>query len=127
VDIWAGDEEEILRRLNLALRRLGAEWGRTEADWRPVPEDPRWLQLQPVFCLTTDHGALDIFREVRGLEGRFAECKARCVRTATAAGVACPSLSDRDMLACQEALPPGEQKARRMEVLREAIRRSEAE
>ena len=116
-----------MRRLNRALRRLGAEWGRTEADWWPVPEDPRWLQLQPVFCLTTDHGALDIFREVRGLEGRYVECKARCVNTETAAGVACPSLSDRDMLACQEALPPGEQKARRMEVLREAIRRSEAE
>ena len=84
VDIWAGDEEENLRRLNRALRRLGAQWGRTETEWRPVPEDPRWLQLQPVFCLTTDHGALDIFREVRGLEGRFEECKARRVRTETA-------------------------------------------
>ena len=127
VDIWAGDEEENLRRLNRALRRLGAQWGRTEAEWLPVPEDPRWLQLQPIFCLTTDHGALDIFREVRGLEGRFADCKARSVRAETAAGVACPSLSDRDMLTCQEALPPHEQKSRRMEVLREAIRRSETQ
>jgi len=126
VDIWARDEEENLRRLNRALRRLGAQWGRTEAEWRPVPEDPGWLQLQTIFCLTTDHGALDVFREVRGLEGRYAECKARRVRTETAAGVACPCLSDRDMLACQEALPPSEQKTRRMEVLREAIRRSEA-
>jgi hypothetical protein len=31
------------------------------------------------------------------------------------------------MLACQEALPPNEQKTRRMEVLREAIRRSETQ
>jgi hypothetical protein len=29
------------------------------------------------------------------------------------------------MLACQEALPPGEQKIRRMEILREAIRQSQ--
>jgi hypothetical protein len=127
VDIWAADGEENLRRLNRALRRLGAQWGRTEAEWRPVPEDPGWLRSQPVFSLTTDHGALDIFREVRGLEGRFADCKARRVPVETAAGVACPSLSDQDMLACQEALPPGEQKTRRMEVLREAIRRSETQ
>ncbi len=127
VDIWARDEEENLRRLNRALRRLGAQWGRTEAEWLPVPEDPRWLEWQSVFCLTTDHGALDIFRGVRGLEGQFADCKARSVRAETAAGVACPSLSDRDMLACQEALPPNEQKTRRMEVLREAIRRSETQ
>jgi hypothetical protein len=62
---------------------------------------------------------------VRGLEGQFAACKARSERAETAAGVACPGLSDRDMLACQEALPPNERKTRRMEVLREAIRRSE--
>ena len=127
VDIWAGDEEGNLRRLNRALRRLGAQWGRTEAEWRAVPDDSRWLQSQPVFCLTTNHGALDIFREVRGLEGQFAACKARSVRAETAAGVACPSLCDRDMLACQEALPPNEQKSRRMDVLREAIRQSETQ
>jgi hypothetical protein len=31
---------------------------------------------------------------------------------------------DQDMLACQEALPPGEQKLRRMETLRKAIRQA---
>jgi len=29
--------------------------------------------------------------------------------------------SDQDMLTCQEALPPGERKQRRMEVLRAAL------
>lgn len=124
VDIWVRDEPANLAKLNGALCRLGAEWGPTEAQWRPVPEDWHWLQRQMVFCLTTAQGALDIFRQVRGLEGRYEECKARSLSTSTAAGVAFTSLSDEDMLACQEALPTAERKTHRMEVLREAIRRS---
>ena len=31
------------------------------------------------------------------------------------------------MITCQEALPPNERKTRRMEILREAIRRSETQ
>lgn len=123
VDIWVQDTVENRTRLNRCLRLLGAEWGRTEAEWRPVSDDPRWLESQGVFCLTTTHGALDIFRDVRGLEGKYRECKARGVPTTTAAGVSFIGLSDPDMLACQEALPPHERKTRRMEVLRRAIAR----
>ncbi len=125
VDVWVRDDAENLVRLNSALIRLGAEWGRTEAEWSPVRADWRWLQAQGVFCLTTAHGALDIFRDVRGLEGRYQDCKARGVRSQTAAGIPFTGLSDRDMLACQEALPGGERRDRRMQVLREAIRRAE--
>jgi hypothetical protein len=124
VDIWVGDEAENLGRLSRALGRLAAEWGRTEAEWRPVPEDWRWLETQPLFCLTTRHGALDVFRDVLGLEGRYAECKARAVAARTASAIPFHALCDEDMLACQEALPPGERNARRMEILREAIRRA---
>jgi hypothetical protein len=122
VDIWIRDDSENLPNLNRALRRMGAQWGRTEAQWAPVPGDWHWLQLQGVFCLTTEHGALDVFREVRGLEGRYLECKGRSVLARTATGMAFAGLADEDMLACQLALPPGEQKTRRMEVLRAAIR-----
>ena len=124
VDIWVREEAGNLARLNRALRRLGAQWGRTEAAWGPVPESAQWLETQGVFCMTTQHGALDIFREVRGLEGRYAECKGRSVPSKTAAGTAFSALSDEDMLACQEALPPGQRKARRVEVLQQAIRRA---
>ena len=121
VDIWVRDEAGNLERLNQSLRRLGAEWGRTEAEWRAVAEDWHWLQSQGVFCLTTSQGALDIFRDVRGLEGKYRECRDRGIPMATAAGVSFVGLSDPDMLTCQEALPLGEQKSRRMEVLRRAI------
>jgi len=60
-----------------------------------------------------------IFREVRGLEGLYSQCKARSLLSETAAGIAFAGLSDEDMLACQEALPPAERKARRIEVLLE--------
>jgi hypothetical protein len=123
VDIWVRDTEKNLARVNAALRKLGAEWGPTETDWRPVPEDWLWLQTQTVFCLTTAHGALDVFREVQGLEGRYLECKNRGQPTKTATGVPFTGLSDQDMLACQEALPVAEQKPRRIQVLREAIRK----
>ncbi len=125
VDVWVEDSPPNLDRLNRALAKLGAEWGRTEAEWQAVPTDPAWLQQQAVFCLTTPHGALDVFRDVRGLEGRYSDCRARAVTSATASGVRFLGLSDQDMLACQEALPPGQQNQRRMETLREALRRAQ--
>ena len=124
VDVWVRDDAENLARLNRALQQLGAEWGVTEAEWKPVSSDSRWLQSQGVFCLTTNQGALDVFRDVRGLEGRYLECKARAVPSQTAADVPFAGLSDEDMLACQQALPLTEQKPRRIQVLREAIRRA---
>jgi hypothetical protein len=65
VDIWVRDEAENLERLNRVLQKLEAAWGPTEKDWRPVANDWRWLQRQGCFCLTTAHGALDVFRDVR--------------------------------------------------------------
>ncbi|MBM3833649.1 MAG: hypothetical protein FJ403_10335 [Verrucomicrobia bacterium] len=121
VDVWVRDEAANLERLNRALRKLGAEWGRTEAEWRPVPDDWHWLQSQGLFCLTTKHGALDVFRDVRGLEGRYFECQKRGLTSSTGTGVKFTGLSDEDMLTCQEALPAAEQKQTRMEVLRAAI------
>jgi hypothetical protein len=69
-----------------------------------VPSDWRWLETQSVFCLTTREGALDVFREVLGLEGKYAEAKSRGISTTTAAAVPFTGLSDEDMLQCQEAL-----------------------
>lgn len=123
VDIWVHDQADNLARLNSALKDLSAEWGRTEAEWKPVPEDWRWLQAQDVFCLTTQHGALDVFRDVCGLEGQYAACRARAVPSKTAAGVAFLGLSDEDMLRCQEALPLNQRKPARMAVLRQALDR----
>ena len=123
VDIWVRDNTENLQRLNTALRNLGAAWGPREESWKPVGEDWRWLATQGVFCLTTDHGAVDIFREVFGLEGRYDECRATATRERTAAGTAFVSLSDEHMLACQQALPAEQRKLKRMEVLQKAIDR----
>ena len=86
VDIWVKDDAENLARLNRALGLLGAAWGRTESEWKPVAADSRWLGTQEVFCLTTAQGALDVFREVRGLEGRYLDCQGRGIRTQTAGG-----------------------------------------
>ena len=124
VDIWVRDTPDNLNRTNRALQRLGAEWGATDREWRPVPADPSWLQRQGCFFLTTKHGALDIFRDVRGLEGRYEECKAVAVGSKTGTGVKFAALSDVHMLACQEALAPHEQKPKRMETLRQAIKRN---
>jgi hypothetical protein len=126
VDIWVRDEPSNLARLNSALQRLGAEWGPTEAQWAPVSSDSKWLQSQVVFCFTTRHGALDVFREVRGLEGQYEKCRQRALPSRTSTGVMLTGLSDRDMLACQEALPQSERKERRVQVLREAIRQAKS-
>jgi hypothetical protein len=125
VDIWVRDDAENLQRLSRALLKLGAEWGATEKEWAPVSRDWQWLLRQLVFCLTTAHGALDVFREVQGLEGRYGECKIRAIPSATASGISFAGLSDQDMLACQEALPSPQRREKRMQVLREAIRRAQ--
>ena len=113
VDIWIKDNEQNLQHLNKSLQQLGAEWGRTEKEWRPVSEDWHWLQAQPVFCLTTRHGALDVFRSVLGLENQYDQCRRRAFDARTASGVSFASLSDEDMLVCRESLPFERQKLRR--------------
>ena len=121
VDIWVRDSPPNLESLNHSLLALGAAWGPTESTWADVPSDFRWLLRQSVYCLTTQHGALDVFREVRGLEGRYSECRDRSMSTTTSAGIPFLGLSDEDMLTCQEVLPPADQKLSRMQRLREAI------
>jgi len=121
VDLWVRDEDENLQKTNAALKELGAEWGATERDWKPVPTEQSWLRRQTVFCLTSPYGAIDIFREVKGLEGKYEECKRRAERKTTSTGVGYTSLSDEDMLRCQLALPEAARKPGRVEALKRSI------
>ena len=121
VDFWVRDTEENLSRLVSALRELDAEWGRDEASWGPFPATTQWLRSQSVFCLTTRHGAVDIFRELRGLEGQYETCLARSHPTLTAGGIPYRSLSDQDMLACQLALPETERRLDRVTYLKKYL------
>ena len=114
-DLWIADTEENLVRVVAALVELGAEWGESISTFGPVPRDPAWLKRQSVFCLTSRAGAIDIFRSVLGLES-YAACAARAVET-TCDGVTFRALSDRDMLACQLALPESERRLDRIAYL----------
>ena len=122
VDVWVRDDADNLERVSRALQRLGAEWGATHNEWQKVPSDWHWLQRQGCFCVTTRHGALDVFRDVGGLEGRYAECRAAAIQSTTQQGNPYLALADEHMLACQEALPETQRKTKRMEVLRHAIK-----
>ncbi|HYF48005.1 MAG TPA: hypothetical protein VEJ63_01265 [Planctomycetota bacterium] len=124
VDVWIADDEENHKKLLAALRKMGAAWGPTEREWKPVAENTNWIKKQPVLCLTTDLGALDVFRFVKGLDD-YQASKQRAALKHTAAGVKFLSLSDEDMLRCQEVLDPREQKLDRMRTLREAIVRKQ--
>jgi hypothetical protein len=55
------------------------------------------METQAIFCLTTKHGALDIFREVRGLENDYDECRGRAYCSKTATGIPYAGLSDEDI------------------------------
>ncbi len=110
MDVWVRNTAANLVLLNRALRDLKAQWGPDDEQWGPVRDDPQWLASQSVFCLTTEHGPLDIFREVRGLEAQYDRCRQDAAAAKTANGTSFLSLSDRDMLACQLALPEGERK-----------------
>jgi hypothetical protein len=125
VDFWIEDNEANGRRCESALIGLNAEWGRTESDWGPVDAKPAgWLAQQAVFCLTSPHGAIDIFRAVQGLPN-WAAAFATSVAGHTAAGTAYRGLSDRDMLACQLSLPPESRKNDRIRELQKAMRAHE--
>lgn len=104
VDLWIEDGESNRRCCEAALASLDAEWGESERDWGPVaPRPAGWLDRQTVFCLTSPHGAIDIFRQVTGLPD-WSFCRIRALHEATAAGTAYWGLSDEDMLWCQLAL-----------------------
>jgi hypothetical protein len=118
VDFWVRDSDENLARVTEALRDLGAEWGEKEDSWGPIPNDTRWLLRQSMVCLTTNYGAVDIFREVKGLEGQYDFCHARSKPAQTSSGIRFRSLADEDMLACQLALPESERRLDRVAYLR---------
>jgi hypothetical protein len=127
VDLWVDDRSENLARCEQALGELGAEWGATEEDWGPVAQKkPGWTSRQGVFCLTSPHGAIDVFRAVKGLES-WSECRARARAETTAAGVAYVAISDDDMLKCQLALPESERKPERIRVLKRSISKANDE
>ena len=69
----------------------------------------------------TPLGALDVFRDVRGLEGQFQECFARSAPVTLPSGVVFHALSDVDMLQSQLALAPHEQNPIKIDKLKNAI------
>jgi hypothetical protein len=121
VDVWIRDEAANRLRCERALADLDAEWGETEADWGPVQtRAPDWLGTHEVFCLTSRAGDIDIFRRVSGL-ANWTDCRTRALPSQTASGIPFLALSDHDMLACQTALPPGEQHLDRIRHLRNVL------
>ena len=122
IDLWVDDTPENRLRCEQALAELKAEWGHTEADWAPVASrTPGWLGQQSIFCVSSPHGAIDLFRSVRGLPD-FETCFGRAIHERTASGVFYDGLSDADMLACQRALAASDRKLDRMQVLEAALR-----
>jgi hypothetical protein len=124
IDFWVRDTDDNLARAAGVLRELDAEWGRNEKSWAALPGDHAWLRSQTVFCLTSPHGAIDIFREVRGLEGQYEACHGRSRLEMTASGIRYRSLSDEDMLACQLALPENERRLDRVAFLKKHLGQS---
>jgi hypothetical protein len=120
VDLWVNDEDTNLAKVTAALTELAAQWGASTETFAPVPSDPAWLKRQSIFCLTSQAGAIDIFRTVDGLES-YAACKARAVQT-TRDGITFRGLSDADMLACQLALPEGERRLDRIAYLEKILK-----
>lgn len=121
IDFWIQDTVDNLGRCELALARLRAEWGASDADWGPVARKTAgWLGRQSVYCLTCPDGAIDVFRSVPGLAA-WIDSFRRCYHETTASGVPYYGLSDEDMLACQLALSDNERKPGRVAALIRAI------
>lgn len=122
VDLWIEDTPGNLGRCEAALAALDAEWGAAEVDWGPVAAKPAgWLSRQMVYCLTSRHGAVDVFRAVRGLS-TWRQSRARAIEGRTQAGAPYVALCDEDMLACQLALPEPLRKLDRIRILNEVLR-----
>ena len=122
VDFWIDDSATNRRACELALAELDSEWGPTEEQWGVVSKlSPGWLDRQTVYCLTSPHGAIDIFRHVRGLEEWSASFK-NALSGQTAEGTVYHGLSDADMLACQLCLDPESQKVDRIRELQKVLR-----
>jgi hypothetical protein len=121
IDLWIEDSEANRRRCEESLTELNAEWGQTDSDWGPVVNlGPGWLSQQPVFCLTSPSGAIDIFRSVQGLSD-WASAFSESVSGTTASGTAYTGLSDADMLACQLSIPLESRKNDRVRELQKVV------
>jgi hypothetical protein len=116
------DTDENLLLVTTALTDLGAAWGPDDSSWKPIPTDSAWLRRQSVFCLTSNHGAIDIFREVKGLEGLYAVCRARADLRHTLSKIPYLSLSDQDMLTCQMSLPEASRRLDRVAFLTKLLK-----
>ena len=122
VDFWLEDTAANLSRAEAALAALHAEWGLTEEDWGPVAgRKPGWLSRQTLYCLTSPHGSIDIFRHVKGLESGWQEAQRSAEARKTAGNIDYAGLSDMDMLRCQLALDEGERKQDRIRRLRDSL------
>ncbi len=120
VDIWVADDVDNLSRCERALVTLDVEWGTTDSDWGAVKNrKPGWLASQPIFCTTSPHGAIDIFRHVKGLHN-WATCNRRAISGVTASGIPYRGLNDDDMLASQKALDDKDRKLDRIRSLERA-------
>ena len=125
LDVWIEDTSENRARCVTALEDIDATWGESDSTWGPVTSlSGDWLARQPVFSLLTKCGPLDIFRSVAGLTS-WPDSRRVAVEVHLSEGVSYYGLSDRDMLACQEALSDRDQKLDRMRVLRRAIEGSD--
>lgn len=121
VDIWIADDADNRARCEQALVALDAEWGASDKDFCPVRNRKLgWLSNQSVFCLTSPHGAIDVFRSVRGLDD-WAACRKRSLSGKTAGGISYRGLGDADMLTTQEALKAKDRKLDRIRVLRDSL------
>ena len=122
VDIWIDDTKINRGRCERALAALNAEWGPSETTWGPVSRlAPGWLARQSVFCLTTPHGAIDIFRKVNDPDNWRAACQ-EGMSMITSSGIKCRGLCDKDMLRCQLALKREDRKPDRIRELKRILR-----
>lgn len=122
VDLWIDDQFDNRRACERALGQLDAEWGRTDETWGPVRALPAgWLDAQPVFCLNSPSGAIDIFRVVTGLDD-WSTCRSRALAERTAGGVDYWGLCDADMLQCQLALDERHRRTQRVATLERILK-----
>jgi hypothetical protein len=123
IDFWVEDKSKNLLRCEKALVSLEAEWGANDKDWGPVAKKTSgWLKTQPVYCLTSPFGAIDIFLNVTGLESWLA-CNTRAVEGKTTGGIPYRGISDEDSLRSQYALDKKDQRCERISVLKVAIKK----
>jgi len=119
IDFWINDTPENRSRCEKALIDLDVSWGATDKEWGKATQLKQgWLSRQAMFCLMSPHGAIDIFRCIKGLDD-WTECAAKAVHGKTAGGADYLGLSDADMLKCQYALDENQRKPDRIRILEE--------